>query len=184
MDDKQIVELYWDRSEDAIAQTEKKYGWYCRYIAQRILGNEEDAEEVVNDTYLKTWNSIPPHRPDELKPYVAMICRRTALDRHEKNSADKRGYGQTALILDELAECIPSNADNFGETLALHEALNKFIRSLPEKTRRIFVRRYWYASTVTELCHAFSMKESNVKMLLLRTRKKLKEFLEKDGFEA
>lgn len=183
MEDKQIVDLYWARSEDAVAETQKKYGRYCHYIAYQILYSDEDAKEVVNDVYLKTWNTIPPQRPDTLKPYVGMISRQLALDAYEAQHTQKRG-GQVPLVLDELSECIPDHADGaeIGESLALRDALNRFVRSLSDRTQNIFVRRYWYASSITEIAEEYSMKESSVTVLLLRTRKKLKDFLDKEGF--
>ncbi len=184
MEDKQIVELYWARSETAISETEKKYGRYCHYIAYQILYNDEDAKEVVNDTYLKTWNTVPPHRPDPLKTYVGTISRQLALDVYKEQHAQKRG-GQVPLVLDELSECIPDNDSgaDIGESVALSDALNRFIWALPQRTRNIFVRRYFYMSTIAEIAKDFSMKESNVTMHLLRTRKKLEQFLKKEGFE-
>ncbi len=182
MEDKKIIELYFSRSEQAIAETQKKYGKYCRYIASRILECNEDAEEVENDTYLKTWNTIPPNAPRELKPYVGMISRSLALDTLEKRHAGKRS-GEVHLILDELAECIPDSSPNLAESFTLREALNKFVRSLPENTQKVFIRRYWYASPVAEIAREYSMKESSVTVLMLRTRQKLKQFLKKEGFE-
>ena len=184
MEDKQIVELYWARSETAIAETEKKYGRYCHYIAYQILYNDEDAKEVVNDTYLKTWNTIPPQRPASLRPYVGMISRQLALDVYKEQHAQKRG-GQVSLVLDELSECIPDNDSgaDIGESVALSDALSRFIWTLPQSTRNIFVRRYFYISTIAEIAKDFSMKESNVTMHLLRTRKKLEQFLKKEGFD-
>lgn len=182
MDDKQIVDLYWARSEVAITETEKKYGRYCHYIAYSILGDDEDAKEIVNDTYLKTWNTIPPNRPPYLKPYIGTISRRLSLNRYEAKNAQKRG-GQMALVLEELNECIPDrNTENIGDSLALRDALNRFVGSLPEKTRRVFVRRYWYVSPISEIAKEYYMKESSVTVLLLRTRNKLKAFLEKEGY--
>ncbi|MBQ7337566.1 MAG: sigma-70 family RNA polymerase sigma factor [Clostridia bacterium] len=184
MEDKQIVELYWARSETAISETEKKYGRYCHYIAYQVLYNDEDAKEVVNDTYLKAWNTIPPGRPDPLKPYVGTISRQLALDVYKEQHAQKRG-GQVPLVLDELSECIPENSGgaDIGESVALSDALNRFIWALPGRTRNIFVRRYFYMSTVAQIAKDFSMKESNVTMHLLRTRKKLEQFLKKEGFD-
>ena len=184
MEDKQIVELYWARSENAISETEKKYGRYCHYIAYQILYNDEDAKEVVNDTYLKTWNTIPPKRPDPLKPYVGTISRQLALDVYKKQHAQRRG-GQVSLVLDELSECISDNDNgaDIGESVALSDALNRFMWALPQRTRNIFVRRYFYMSSVAEIAKDFSMKESNVTMHLLRTRKKLEQFLKKEGFD-
>lgn len=183
MDDTQIVDLYWARSETAIAETEKKYGRYCHYIAYRILNSDEDAREVVNDTYLKAWETIPPQRPSPLKPYLGTISRRLALNRYTAQNAQKRG-GQVALALEELAECIPNedSGTELGESLALRQALNEFLRRLPRKTRKVFVRRYWYADTIAEIAEQYSMKESAVAMLLFRTRHKLKDYLEKEDF--
>lgn len=182
MEDKQIVDLYWERSELAIKETEKKYGKYCHYIAYQILENDEDAKEVVNDTYLKTWETIPPQRPETLKSYVGMISRQLAFNIYEKNHAKKRG--QIPLVLDELAECLSGNDENWDITsgLALQDALNTFLHSLPLKTRNIFIRRYWYTSSISEIAAEYSMKESAVSMLLFRTRNKLKNHLQKEGF--
>ena len=184
MEDNQIVDLYWARSESAISETEKKYGRYCHYIAYQILSSDEDAREVVNDTYLKIWNTILPRRPDPLKPYIGTISRQLALNRYEAQHTQKRG-GQVSLVLDELSECIPDNAGgaDIGENVALSDVLNRFIWALPQRTRNIFVRRYFYMSTTAEIAIDFSMKESNVTMLLLRTRKKLEQFLKKEGFD-
>lgn len=180
MDDKQIVNLFWERSESAISETEKKYGRYCHYIAYQILASDEDAKEIVNDTFLKTWKTIPPARPEKLKPYVGMISRQLAFNRYDEQHAKKRG--QMALVLEELAECLPTDNEN-GDLIsgiALRDALNAFLRGLPPKTRNIFIRRYWYASSIAEIADEYSMKESSVDMLLLRTRNKLKAHLHKE----
>lgn len=184
MEDKQIVELYWARSETAISETKKKYGRYCHYIAYQILYNDEDAKEVVNDTYLKTWNTIPPQCPDPLKPYVGTISRQLALDVYKEQHAQKRG-GQVPLVLEELSECIPDtdSGEDIGESVALADAISRFLWTLPQKTRNIFVRRYFYMSAIAEISKDFSMKESNVTMHLLRTRKKLAHYLKKEGFD-
>jgi len=185
MEDKQIVDLYFARSEAAISETDKKYGRYCRSIAYRILEDDEDAGEIVNDTYLKAWNTIPPNRPEPLKPYLGMLSRQLSLDRYEAYHAQKRN-GQVSLILDELAQCIPdqnSHAD-IGESIALKSALNKFVWSLPDKTQTVFVRRYWYSCSIAEIAYACRMRESSVTVLLYRTRKKLKQFLHKEGFDV
>lgn len=184
MEDKQIVDLYWERSESAIAETEKKYGRYCHYIAYQILEDDEDAKEIVNDTYLKTWQTIPPKRPESLRPYVGMICRQLALNAYEKQHAQKRG--QLSLVLDELAECLPGNDEDWdvASGVALHDSLNTFLQGLPKKARNVFVRRYWYTSSIAEIAKEYSMKESAVAMLLLRTRNKLKKHLQKEGFNV
>lgn len=184
MEDKQIVDLYWERSETAIVETERKYGRYCHYIAYQILHNDEDAKEVVNDTYLKMWNTIPPRRPNPLKPYVGMISRQLALDVYDVQHAQKRS-GQVPLVLDELSECVSSHevGADIGESVALFDSLSRFIWALPRRTRNIFVRRYFYMSSIAEIAKDFTMKESNVTMLLLRTRRKLEQFLKKEGFD-
>ena len=183
MDDQRIVELFWERSEAAIKETAKKYGRYCRYIAMRVLGDEQDAEEVENDTYVKLWNSIPPKKPDPLKPYVGAVARNIALNRLDEKSAQKRG-GEVVLVLDELAECLPDQSgEDMGESFALREALNSFLASLDSKTRVIFMQRYFYTCTVREIAAARGLKESAVTMLLFRTRQKLKEHLHKEGFD-
>lgn len=184
MEDQQIVDLYFARSESAITETDRKYGRYCHSIAYNILEDHEDAKEIVNDTYLKAWNTIPPNRPDPLKPYVGMISRHLSLDRYEEYHTQKRG-GQVPLVLEELAECIPDNdsREDIGESVALKDALAKFIRSLPDKTQMIFLRRYWYASSVAEIAEEYGMRENSVNVLLHRTRKKLKDHLQKGGFD-
>ena len=184
MEDQQILDLYFARSESAITETDRKYGRYCHSIAYNILEDHEDAKEIVNDTYLKAWNTIPPNRPDPLKPYVGMISRHLSLDRYEEYHTQKRG-GQVPLVLEELAECIPDNdsREDIGESVALKDALAKFIRSLPDKTQRIFLRRYWYASSVAEIAEEYGMRENSVNVLLHRTRKKLKDHLQKEGLD-
>lgn len=183
MEDRQIVDLYWERSEAAISETEKKYGKYCHYIAFNILDNNEDAEEVVNDTYLRLWNSIPPKRPDPLKPYAGTVCRNTALKRYTEQRAQKRGGA--ASVIEELNECVPdgSSQNDIGESIALRDALNRFVRSLPERTQEIFISRYFYASPIADIARGQSKSESYITVLLLRTRKKLKQFLEKEGLD-
>lgn len=183
MDDKEITDLFFERSEAAIAETAKKYGRYCHCIAYSVLGSNEDAEEVVNDTYLRLWNTIPPQRPVSLQAYTATVCRRLAIDVYKKQHAERRG-GQAAPILEELTECIPADSGDcdIGESVALSLALDRFLGYLPERTRNIFVRRYFYMSTIADIAKDFSMRESNVTMQLLRTRKKLAEHLKKEGF--
>ncbi len=184
MEDRQIVDLYWERSESAITETDKKYGRYCHYIAYQILSDDMDAEEIVNDTYLKTWNTVPPNRPDPLKAYVGMISNQLALNRYDEKTATRRGGGKMPLVFHELDECIADDEAHADlcESLVLRDVLNRFIWSLPKKTRNIFVRRYWYASSLAEIAEEYGMKESNVAMLMFRTRQKLREFLQEEGF--
>lgn len=183
MDDQKIIELYWRRCEDAIAETAHKYGPYCRRVAYNILQDHADSEECVNDTYLRAWNAIPPKRPERLRAFLGKIARNLALDRWERQSAEKRGRGQASLALEELEECLPapSGGEQTADGLALKELLDRFLAGLEAERRRIFVRRYWYLDSVKEVAAALGVGESSVKMTLLRLRRELKEFLEKEG---
>ncbi len=183
MDDSKILALYMERSQQAISETSRKYGRYCHYIAFSILQNDEDAEECVNDTYLRAWNSIPPKHPNKLQTYLGKITRNLALNKWEKLSAKKRGAGQTVLILEELAECIPAGEDTAqnAENMIIRDVLNRFLDDLPVETRKIFVRRYWYMSSVKEIANEYGLSQSKVTVTLFRTRGKLKTLLEKEG---
>ena len=185
MDDKTILELYMERSEDAIKETEKAYGRYCHYIAYTILHSDEDAEEIVNDTLLKAWQVIPPQKPDPLKGFLGQITRRLSINRLEIYTAQKRGAGQYALTLEELSECLPTEerGEDIANMAALTDILNRFLRALPLEAWRVFIRRYWYTASVSEIATAFSMSESKVKSILHRTRGKLKIILEKEGYD-
>lgn len=164
MDDSKIIELYMERSEQAISETSKKYGRYCHYIAYSILHNDEDSEECVNDTYLRAWNSIPPKRPSKLQTFLGKITRNLSLNKWEKLSAEKRGAGQTSLILDELSECIPAEQDavNTVENMVIRDVLDRFLDELPAETRKIFVRRYFYMSPVKEIADEYGLTDSNL----------------------
>ena len=183
MQDERIVELYFQRSEEAVKETEKKYGRYCHRIAFNILHSDADSEECVNDTYLRAWNGIPPANPTRLAAFLGKITRRLALNRYEKFSAQKRGGNNVTAALDELSECIPdaSASKDITQELVITEALNKFLESLPEQSRIIFIRRYWYLSPIKDIAHDYSMGESKVKMILLRSRNELKKLLEEEG---
>ena len=184
MEDREIVKLYLERSEKAITESRKSYSRYCRYIACRILDSDEDAEEVEDDTYMKAWNRIPPDSPEDLGSYLGMLCRGLAIDRLKSSRREKRGGGQYTAALDELSECITDGDESVVVTdkIALRDAINRFLASLPEKTRIVFMKRYFWVSSISEISDELGMSESAVKMLLLRTRDKLKIFLEKEGF--
>ena len=186
MQDKQIVELYWSRNEAAITESQKKYGRYCRYIAYQILHDEEDAKEIENDTYLAAWNTIPPQKPDPLKPYLGTLCRRGALDRYDQKQAEKRGGGHLPIPLEELAECIPADdsGEDIVELIALRDAMNAFLSRLRRRERNVFVRRYFYMSAIAEIADEYFMTQSGVKMMLSRLRQKLKAHLEKEGIDV
>lgn len=185
MEDKEIIELYWLRSERAIEETARRYGRFCHSIAYNILFNREDSEECVNDTYLHTWNTIPPHRPNRFSAFLGKITRNLALKKYEKNTAEKRGGGAVPLALEELAECIPASdcVERCMDDRMLVEALNRFLNGLSLETRLIFLHRYWKLDAVSEIAREFGFSESKVKMSLMRTRGKLRNFLEQEGIE-
>ena len=185
MEDNAIIDLYFARDEQAIAETDRKYGNYCYGIANRILSSREDCEETVSDTYYKTWNAIPPRRPNKLSAFLGRITRNLALNRYNRETARKRGGGQIALAAEELAECLPdpNTVERQIEDRALAELLNRFLAGLPGETRKIFLRRYWQLCSVKEIGALYGISESKVKMSLMRTRGKLKRFLEQEGID-
>ena len=185
MDDKSIVQLFWERNEKAIAEISSKYDLYCRKIAMNILGNEEDAKECINDAYLGLWNSIPPHKPQKLSAYLGKIIRNTALNMYKRDNAQKRGGSQIPLIFEELSEIeIPyTSFEDDMETDALVSCINEFLASLPADTRRVFVSRYFYSDSIKEISGRFGMTENNVSVTLSRTRTKLSKYLKVKGFE-
>lgn len=183
MEDSKIVELYLQRDENAIKETKIKYEKYCSYIANNILNSTLDTEECVNDTYLATWNSIPPNKPDSLRAYIGRIIRNIAINRYNSNKAKKRN-GNIETALDELSEVISDNESdgrNLTDELTIKYALNVFVGSLKQETREIFIRRYWYLSSIKEIASDYGLSESKVKVTLLRTRELLREFLRKEG---
>jgi len=184
MDDEKIIALYWARQEKAIAETKRKYGKYCYSIAYRILRNGQDAEECENDTYLDAWNVIPPTRPTAFSTFLGMITRRISLDRFRQFYAEKRGGGETALSLDELEECISvgKSLDEEIEERMLAKAISDFLRTLPETEASVFIHRYWHFRSVNEIARLYGFSESKVKMMLKRTRDKLRLYLESEGF--
>lgn len=183
MEDKQIVALYWQRSERAISETAGKYGKYCYSIAYNILYNSEDADESVNDTYMGAWNSMPPNKPDILSAFLGKITRNIALNKWRSKNATKRGGGQVAAVLEELEDCIAANdsVEEQIEAMELTKVINKFLEGLKDMERRVFVCRYWYMDPVSEICNQFGYSESKVKSMLFRTRNKLQAYLEKEG---
>ncbi len=179
MEDSLIIDLYWQRSERAISETDQKYGSYCRSIAYGILNCREDTEECVSDTWLRAWEAMPPQRPNKLSAFLGRITRNLALDRWDYYHAAKRS-GSFDLVLSELSECIPSPRDDFAQ-LELTQLLNDFLRTLPKSNRTLFLRRYWYCDSISQLARRYGMGESAVKSSLFRTRNKLKVYLEKEG---
>ena len=182
MNDLQIVEMYWKRNEQAISVTAEKYGTYCYSVAYGILHNEEDSKESVNDTYMSAWNSMPPHKPNVLKTFLGKITRRLSIDKLKRKNAEKRG-GEIAEVLDELSECISPSGDPIVEMEKemLDKTIKDFVKELSDEEQRVFLCRYWYAKPVKEIAKLFGFSESKVKVMLMRTRNKLKERLETEG---
>lgn len=186
MNDEQILALYMARDQQAVVETDAAYGSYCHKIAMQILGCTEDAEEMVNDTWLRTWDSIPPNRPTVLKLYLAKITRNLAFSRYRTNTAKKRSGGELEVALEELGECVSSSTGNIDDQLnnaELTAAIQDCLASLPKQQQNIFIRRYFFVEAIPEIAHRYSMKEANVHMTLSRVRKKLKAYLKKEGYD-
>ena len=184
MDDREIIALYWQRDEQAIEQTQLRYGAYCRTIAHNILGSEEDSAECVNDAYWHAWSSIPPERPANFKLFLARLTRNLALDQYRVHTAAKRGGGELSVILEELSECLTS-ADDVEDVVfsqELGQTIRLFVRSLPAREADLFVQRYFFSEPVSRIAKRFGLTAHHVTVILSRTRKKLKLQLEREGF--
>lgn len=184
MDDEEIIALYWDRNEKAITETAEKYGAYCLKISRNILSNLSDSEENVNDTYLKTWNNIPPTRPEIFSAFLGKIARNLAINKYKSRHAQKRSGDEFTLSLEELEMCTPSGMSVEDElhSKELSKAINAFLHEQKEDVRKIFVRRYFYCDSTRTISENFGFGESKVKSVLMRTRMKLRRHLEKEGF--
>jgi len=184
MDDYIIVEMYWRRDENALAETEKKYSRYLTKIAHNILADLEDCKESLNDTYLKAWNSMPPHKPSILSTFLGKIARQTSIDIYRKHSSKKRWGSEYAISLSELEECLPSGScpEQEVEANLLAETISNYLRCLSPEARNIFVCRYYFMDSIKAVAVNNSMSESKVKSMLYRTRLGLREHLEKEGF--
>lgn len=178
MEDAGIIRLFFARSENAIKESQKKYGRLCRGLAMRVLGNRQDAEETENDTYLRAWNTIPPAEPAYLGAYLAAVCRRIAIDRLRAAKRLKRGGGVYAESLQELDDAVADVTADFTDAAALSDALSRFLNGLTPEARTVFLQRYWWCMSVKEIAAGQGMRESAVKMSLARTRTKLKDYLE------
>lgn len=183
MEDEKIIELFWNRSESAISETAQKYGNYCYSIAYNILTNSEDAEESVSDTYMAAWKAMPPRRPSILATFLGKITRHLSIDRWRSRNRYKRGGGEIVLALEELEDCI---ADSQTVEMALERkqlavVFNRFLDSLPEMDRRVFLCRYWYLDPIADIAGYYGFSVSKVTSVLHRTRKKLRTTLEKEG---
>ncbi len=184
MQDKDIIALYFARNEEAIGATAEKYGPYCYTVAHNIVAVHEDAEECVNDTYLAAWNSIPPTVPEILRLFLAKITRSKAINLWKMKKAKKRGADEVTLVLDELAECVSGGNDPAEEVIGseLSNTIDAFLRTLPQRDRQLFLRRYFFTEPVREIAKNAGLTETNVSVNLHRTRVKLKEHLVKEGY--
>ena len=183
MEDGEIIDLYWERSQQAVAESEKKYGPYCHAIARNILDREEDAEECVNDTWLRAWNAMPPQRPGVLSAFFGKLTRNLSLDRWRRGQAAKRGGNRAEVALHELEDCLadrrrPDEELEAGETAAI---ISAFLRRQPKEDRTLFVRRYFYLDSLNDLADRFGLSVGQVKSKLHRMRGKLKQELERQG---
>ncbi len=178
MEDWMIVRLLFQRSEEAVAELERKYGKICSAIAYRILQNREDAEECVNDAFLAVWNTVPPEKPEPLLAYVCRIVRNLSLKKYHYNTAEKRN-SHYHVVLEELSDCLESgrNVEDGMLVKELAEEVNAFLRTLKKRERAVFILRYWYCFSVSEIADRTGMKANAVRVSLHRTRKKLKTYL-------
>lgn len=184
MEDQQIIQLYFERNEQAVAETKQKYGPYCHSLAFAILNNDADAEEAVNDTWLRAWNSIPPQRPGVLKLFLAKITRNLAFNTRRNQSAQKRGGGEVDLALEELKDCVPARegVQDALEGKELAREIQKFLQTQSQRDRSIFLRRYFGVESIGSVAHRFGLTEANTRKILSRTREKLKNYLTKEGY--
>ena len=183
MEDQGIISLFFDRSEQAIVETDKKYGRYCYAIAYNILASREDSEESVSDTYMAAWNTIPPRKPNLLNAFLGKITRHISIDRWRRRSAQKRGGKEMILALEELVECVA--ADGLEAEISQREltrVLNSFLSGLPETERNVFLCRYWYMDSIEAIAKATGFSQSKVASMLHRTRGKLRKVLTEEGF--
>ena len=185
MTDSEIIALYQNREEKAIAETEKAYGNYCHAIAYHILRNESDAKECVNDAYMALWQAIPPAYPNQLKAFLGKTVRNIALNRAKQSTRKKRGGNQREVLLSELEECVPAvtSVEQGAEDRVITECIERFLYAQPEEKRTVFLRRYWYADSLREIGKSYRMSEGKVKSMLFRRRKELQEYLAKEGVE-
>lgn len=182
MEDQKIVDLYWARDQEAIAETEAKYGAYCHSIAFGVLRNPEDAEECVSDTWMRAWNAIPPEQPRSLRVFLGRITRNLSLDRLDYHRAGKRD-GERDALFSELIACVPASGDDFAR-VELADLLSRFLWAQSSEARNIFLRRYWFCDDLEQIAQRFGLRVGAVKSSLFRTRGKLRKYLEKEGISV
>ncbi len=183
MEDAKIIQLFWDRDQSAITQSEQKYGKYCYTIVNRILCSHEDSLECVNDTWHNAWCAIPPERPTKLQAFFARIARNLALDRYSYYNAQKRN-ARLETAMDEYWQCIPSGDMPLDDKTILKDLINRFLGRLDKQTRIIFLRRYYYVCSVREIARSMGLSESNVSVILHRTRNNFRLYLQKEGISV
>ena len=185
MEDWAILDLFFTRSEYAIVELDAKYGALFHSLALNILNSSQDAEECVNDTWLRAWNAMPPHRPSLLSAFLGKITRNLAFDRFSYLRAEKRGGGELPAVLEELGECV-SNTDDLEQAVderELARAIDDFLAALPAAKRDVFIRRYWHTESVSSIGRRYGMRDGAVSMTLSRLRQKLRVHLQERGFE-
>lgn len=184
MNDVQIIDLFFKRDEQAIRESMDAYGSYCRAVAGSILQDPADVEEAIADTWLKAWDAIPPQRPRYLRLFLGKITRNLALSIWRRNNAYRRGGGQVALALEELGECVSSgeSPEEWVNMKELGKAISVFLKAETPTRRAVFLRRYFYLEEISAIARRYSLKESNIRMMLTRTRQKLKKYLMQEGY--
>lgn len=184
MEDEKILDLYFARDEQAVVETDRKYGRYCFTLARSILNSDEDSEETVSDTYLRAWNAIPPKRPSVFKMFLAKITRNLAFSRWRQYTAEKRGGGEMELVLEELEGCIaaPGSVEDRLSGRELANAIRAFLNTLPAREQDIFLRRYFFVEESEKIASRYGMKPATVLRTLSRTRGKLKQYLTQEGY--
>lgn len=185
MGDSEIVSLLIERNEQAISAVSQKYGRYCKKIALNILRNNEDADECVNEALMRMWNSSPPCSSDAMSLYLARIVKSCAYDKLRLSMREKRGSGEVALALDEIAECVSGKTSVEGEfeQKEFQTAINTFLKRLNSRHRKMFLLRYWYCFSVSEIAGRLGTTENSVSVTLSRTRRKIKDYLTKRGYD-
>ena len=183
MDDRRIVELFLERSEEAILETDIKYGRYCHKIAFNVLGNDEDSEECVNDAYMRAWGSIPPNEPDSMASYIGRITRNLTLDKLRQKQSDKRGNGEVPVVLDELAECVSGHdeLERRQDSAEIAAAIDSFLDELNSMERGVFMRRYWMMEPIADVANRYDISVSKTTTMLFRLRNRLKKHFMKEG---